>query len=139
MVGMTYSAPWRMPVGQREVTVFISEDHLFALSAGRRYDVISIEDPTDPQRVGRFELETPGHSVHDVWVSDGVAFSSNWTDGVVAVDVGGGGRGGHRSAPSSSDDTPIQVGGITPRFPTRARPPASSTCSPAMKHFRMAA
>lgn len=83
--------------------VFISEDHLFALSAGRRYDVISIEDPTDPERVGRFELETPGHSIHDVWVSDGVAFSSNWTDGVVAVDVGGGGRGG-------TPDRPVELG-----------------------------
>ena len=29
--------------------VFISEDHVFALSAGRRYDVISIEDPSNPE------------------------------------------------------------------------------------------
>ena len=79
--------------------VFISEDHVFALSAGRRYDVISIEDPSSPKRVGRFELDTPAHGIHDVWVSDGVAFSSNWTDGVVAVDVGGGGRGGTPAQP----------------------------------------
>ena len=79
--------------------VFISEDHVFALSAGRRYDVISIEDPSNPERVGRFELDTPAHGIHDVWVSDGVAFSSNWTDGVVAVDVGGGGRGGTPAQP----------------------------------------
>jgi len=83
--------------------VFISEDHVFALSAGRRYDVISIKDPRHPTRVGRFELGTPGHAVHDVWVSDGVAFSSNWTDGVVAVDVGGGGRGG-------TPDRPVELG-----------------------------
>ena len=83
--------------------VFISEDHVFALSAGRRYDVISLEDPRNPERVGRFELDTPGHSIHDVWVSDGVAFSSNWTDGVVAVDVGGGGRGG-------TPDEPVELG-----------------------------
>ena len=79
--------------------LFIAEDHVFALSAGRRYDVIDIEDPANPRRVGRFELDTPNHSVHDVWVSDGVAFSSNWTDGVVAVDVGGGGRGGTPARP----------------------------------------
>ena len=79
--------------------LFIAEDHVFALSAGRRYDVINIEDPANPRRVGRFELDTPAHSVHDVWVSDGVAFSSNWTDGVVAVDVGGGGRGGTPGRP----------------------------------------
>ncbi|MDP6580085.1 MAG: hypothetical protein QF681_05470 [Vicinamibacterales bacterium] len=83
--------------------VFISEDHVFALSAGRRYDVISIEDPSKPQRVGRFELDTPAHSVHDVWISDGVAFSSNWTDGVVATDVGGGGRGG-------TPEQPVELG-----------------------------
>ncbi len=83
--------------------VFIAEDHVFALSAGRRYDVISIEDPSAPHRVGRFELETPGHSVHDVWVSDGIAFSSNWTDGVVAVDIGGGGQGG-------TPERPVELG-----------------------------
>ena len=83
--------------------VFISENHVFALSAGRRYDVINIEDPSNPTRVGRFELETPAHGVHDVWVSDGVAFSSNWTDGVVAVDVGGGGRGG-------TPERPVELG-----------------------------
>ncbi len=83
--------------------VFISESHVFALSAGRRYDVINIEDPRNPERVGEFELETPGHGVHDVWVSEGVAFSSNWRDGVVAVDVGGGGRGG-------TPEDPVELG-----------------------------
>lgn len=83
--------------------VFIAEDHVYALSSGRRYDVINIETPQNPVRVGRFELETPGHSIHDVWVSDGIAFSSNWTDGVVAVDVGGGGRGG-------TPEQPIELG-----------------------------
>ena len=83
--------------------VFISENRVFALSAGRRYDVINIEDPRNPTRVGRFELDTPGHGIHDVWVSDGVVFSSNWTDGVVAVDVGGGGRGG-------TPERPVELG-----------------------------
>ena len=83
--------------------VFIAEDHVFALSAGRRYDVISIKDPRNPTRVGRFELDTPGHGIHDVWVSEGVAFSSNWTDGVVAVDVGGGGKGG-------TPERPVELG-----------------------------
>ena len=79
--------------------IFIEEDHVYAMSAGRRYDIVSIEDPRSPERVGRFELDTPGHGVHDVWVTDGVAFSSNWADGVVAVDVGGGGRGGTPARP----------------------------------------
>ena len=95
------SSPTSLPAGVHNV--FISEDHVFALSAGRRYDVIDIEDPRAPRRVGRFELDTRGHSIHDVWVSDGVAFSSNWTDGVVAVDVGGGGRGG-------TPEQPVELG-----------------------------
>ncbi len=83
--------------------LFISEGHVYALSAGRRYDVINIEDPSNPRRVGQFEMDTLGHSIHDVWVSDGIAFSSNWTDGVVAVDVGGGGRGG-------TPERPVELG-----------------------------
>lgn len=79
--------------------VFISENHVYALSNGRRFDVINIEDPTTPYRVGRFELPNPGHGIHDVWVVDGIAYSSNWHDGVVAVDVGGGGKGGAPNNP----------------------------------------
>ncbi|HSF16350.1 MAG TPA: hypothetical protein VLK65_12455 [Vicinamibacteria bacterium] len=83
--------------------VFIANGHVYALSNGRRYDIISIEDPKNPYRVGRFELTTPGHGIHDVWIDKGVAYSSNWHDGVVAVDVGGGGQGG---APNH----PVQLG-----------------------------
>jgi hypothetical protein len=79
--------------------VFISDNHIYALSGGRRYDILNIEDPSNPHRVGRFELDTPGHSIHDVWVTDGIAVSSNWSDGVVAVDVGGGGMGGSPTNP----------------------------------------
>ena len=85
--------------------LFIAQDHVFALSA-RRYDIINIEDPSSPYRVGRFELDTPAHGIHDVWVSQGIAFSSNWTDGVVAVDVGGGGHGG-------SPQHPVRLGSYT--------------------------
>lgn len=86
--------------------VFIADNHVYALSAGQRYDVINIEDPTNPHRVGRFELENPGHSIHDVWVTDGIAVSSNWSDGVVVVDVGGAGKGG-------SPTNPVQIGQYT--------------------------
>ncbi len=79
--------------------VFIYEDHVYALSGGQRYDIINIEDPRNPYRVGRFELDTPGHSIHDVWVTNGVAVSSNWSDGIVLVDVGGGGKGGSPNNP----------------------------------------
>ena len=86
--------------------VFVDNQHVYALSAGRRYDIINIEDPRNPHRVGRFELDTPGHAVHDVWVKDGIAYSSNWQDGIVVVDVGGGGRGG-------SPQNPVMLGSYT--------------------------
>lgn len=74
--------------------VFIDQDYLYAVNNGTRYDVISIAEPSNPFRVATVELDTPGHSVHDVWVNDGIAYSSNWEDGVVLVDVGNGIAGG---------------------------------------------
>lgn len=79
--------------------VFVYDGHVYAVNNGIRFDVISIEDPTSPHRVGRFELPTPGHRIHDVWVVDGVAFTSNWGDGVAVIDVGGGDRGGSPANP----------------------------------------
>lgn len=101
--------------------VFIDNDHVYALSAGRRYDIINIEDPTNPHRVGRFELDTPGHSIHDVWVHDGIAYSSNWADGVVAVDVGGGGRGGSPRNPVMMASSPDRSGRNHAAFPYRSQ------------------
>jgi len=69
--------------------VFIYDNHVYAVNNGRKYDVINIENPKNPFRVGVYELDTPGHGVHDVWVIDGLAYSSNWADGVHVVDVGG--------------------------------------------------
>ena len=69
--------------------VFIYENHVYAVNNGRKYDIINIDDPSNPFRVGVFELDTPGHSIHDVWIENGIAYSSNWSDGVVAVDIGG--------------------------------------------------
>ncbi|MAQ74240.1 MAG: hypothetical protein CMG22_03250 [Candidatus Marinimicrobia bacterium] len=68
---------------------FLYENHVYAVNNGRKYDIINIEDPKNPFRVGVFELDTPGHALHDVWIENGIAYSSNWKDGVVAVDVGG--------------------------------------------------
>ncbi|MEM9720218.1 MAG: hypothetical protein AAGA10_13250 [Bacteroidota bacterium] len=79
--------------------LFIYQDHVYALSNGERYDIINIEDPKKPEKVGTFELDTPGHSIHDVWIEDGIAYSSNWSNGVQMVDVGNGMRGGSPSNP----------------------------------------
>ena len=67
---------------------FIYENHIYAVNNGRKYDIINIDDPKKPFRVGVFELDTPGHTIHDVWIEDGIAYSANWADGVVAVDIG---------------------------------------------------
>ncbi|MEC8705360.1 MAG: hypothetical protein VXX68_00080 [Candidatus Neomarinimicrobiota bacterium] len=67
---------------------FIYENHVYAVNNGRKYDIINIDDPKKPFRVGVYELDTPGHSIHDVWIEDGIAYSSNWADGIVAVDIG---------------------------------------------------
>jgi hypothetical protein len=83
--------------------VFIHDGHVFALSAGQRYDILDIRDPANPVKVGSFELDTPGHAIHDVWVEDGIAYSSNWSDGVVMVDVGNGVAGG-------SVTNPVEIG-----------------------------
>jgi hypothetical protein len=72
---------------------------VYAVNNGRKYDIINIEDPRNPYRVGVFELDAVGHAVHDVWVVDGIAYSSNWGDGVVLVDVGNGIAGGTPSQP----------------------------------------
>ncbi len=79
--------------------VFVYERHVYAVNNGRRFDVINIEDPTNPHRVGRFELDTPGHSIHDIWIVDGIAYTSNWSDGVVLIDVGNGVAGGSPANP----------------------------------------
>ena len=67
---------------------FIYENHVYAVNNGRKYDIINIDDPKKPFRVGVYELDTPGHTIHDVWIEDGIAYSANWADGVVAVDIG---------------------------------------------------
>ena len=69
--------------------VFVYKNHVFAVNNGRKFDIINIENPRKPERISVFELKTPGHSIHDVWVVDGIAYSSNWTDGIQMVDVGG--------------------------------------------------
>ena len=68
---------------------FIYDNHVYAVNNGRKYDIINISDPENPWRVGSYELNTPGHSIHDVWVENGIAYSSNWNDGVHIFDIGG--------------------------------------------------
>ena len=83
--------------------VFLDNNHVYAVNNGRRWDVVNVEDPRNPFRVSRFETQSPGRSVHDVWIRDGIAYQAGRTDGLIMVDVGGGGLGG-------SPNTPVEMG-----------------------------
>lgn len=100
--------------------VFVWKQHVFAINAGRRFDIISIEDPRNPKRVSWFELDTPGHGIHDVWVVDGVACSSNWQDGAVLIDVGSGIAGGTLQKPVQFAQYKYPIGASHSCFPYRS-------------------
>ena len=97
--------------------LFIWRQHVYAVNNGRKYDIINIENPRHPHRVGVFELDTPGHGIHDVWIVDGIAYSSNWQDGTVLVDVGNGVGGGSPSDPKEIARFPAVGGRNHAAFP----------------------
>ena len=99
---------------------FIHDGHVYALSAARRYDIISIEEPAAPRRVGSFALDNPARSIHDVVVRDGIAYSANWTDGVAVVDVGGAGKGGSPQEPRLIGQFPFPTGWNHSVYPYRS-------------------
>ena len=82
--------------------LFIYKDHVYALSNGQKYEIINISDPANPYRVSKFEIDNPARSIHDIWIEDGIAYSSNWNDGVILVDVGNGIAGG-------SPENPVEI------------------------------
>ncbi len=99
---------------------FIYDNHVYAVNNGRRYDVINVAEPGAPFRVSRFELDTGGHSIHDVWIEDGIAYSSNWRDGVVLVDVGNGIAGGRADRPVQFASYADPQGATHAAFPFRS-------------------
>ena len=100
--------------------LYIDRGYVYALSAGRRYDVIDIQKPENPTRVGSFQLFEPGASIHDVWVNDGIAFSSNWRYGLRLVDVGNGIAGGSPSNPVEFANYAYPSGWNHAAFPWRS-------------------
>ena len=101
--------------------LFIDEKHVYALSAGQKYYILNIEDPTNPKEVGMFELGKEGQSIHDVWVEDGIAYSSNWRDGVYLVDVGNGIAGGSPSNPVAFGNYTYDSGANHAAFPFKSK------------------
>ncbi|MCG8466691.1 MAG: Ig-like domain-containing protein [Gemmatimonadetes bacterium] len=62
--------------------------------------IIDIANPTAPSEVGRWAIDNPARSLHDVIVQDGYAYASYWDDGVVILDAGAGTHGGTPRAPT---------------------------------------
>src|SRR5688572_22913844 len=77
--------------------MYATNTHLFAISGGEKYVIIDVRDIRAPRYAG--EYDHPDSYVHDVWVRDGIAYSSEWGTGVVAVDVGNGRWGGSVESP----------------------------------------
>jgi len=85
--------------------MFATNDYLFAISNGDKYVIVDVKDIYNPKYAG--EYNHPNSRVHDVWVHDGIAYSSEWGTGVVAVDVGNGkyGGSGQKAVLISTDPT----------------------------------
>jgi len=101
--------------------LFIDEKYVYALSAGQKYYILNIEDPTNPKEVGMFELGKEGQAIHDVWVENGIAYSSNWRDGVYLVDVGNGIAGGSPSNPVAFGNYTYDSGANHATFPFKSK------------------
>ena len=77
--------------------MFAEDDYLYALANGDKYVIIDMTDIYAPRFVS--EYNHPNSRLHDVWVNDGLAYSSEWEVGVVVVDVGDGRWGGSPENP----------------------------------------
>ena len=101
--------------------LFIYENHVYALSNSERYYIINIDDPKNPYEVGMFEIGKEGQSIHDVWIEDGIAYSSNWRDGVYLVDVGNGIVGGTPAKPVAFGNYTYDSGANHAAFPFKSK------------------
>jgi hypothetical protein len=72
-------------------------DYLYALSGGQRYVIVDVSDIYRPRVVSSYAH--PESSIHDIIVHDGLAYSSEWENGIVVVDVGNGQWGGSPENP----------------------------------------
>ncbi len=75
--------------------VYITNDGTGALH------VIDINDPYHPKQVAEYRFPGPqaGNSLHDLDIQDGLAYLSNWNNGLIILDVGNGMKGGSPSKP----------------------------------------
>ncbi len=95
--------------------MFATNDYLFAISGGDKYVFVDVRDIYKPKYAG--EYNHPNSRVHDVWVRDGIAYSSEWGTGVVAVDVGNGKYGGSIEKPVLIGTYPTTSGATHEIYP----------------------
>src|SRR5687767_13734200 len=95
--------------------MFATNDYLFAISGGAKYVIVDVKDIYNPKYVS--EYRHPDSRVHDVWVRDGIAYSSEWGTGVVAVDVGNGKYGGTIEKPKLIATYPTTSGATHEIYP----------------------
>jgi hypothetical protein len=95
--------------------MFATNDYLFAISGGDKYVIVDVKDIYKPKYVS--EYNHPDSRVHDVWVRDGIAYSSEWGTGVVAVDVGNGKYGGTIEKPKLIATYPTTSGATHEIYP----------------------
>jgi hypothetical protein len=97
------------PIAQYTETVsggvhssYVYKGHVFLTDdATGSMRVIAIQDPYHPREVARWQTEqaTDGRYLHDIAVTDGLAYLSYWDDGLVVLDVGNGVKGGSPEHP----------------------------------------
>jgi hypothetical protein len=85
--------------------IAIHDRYLLAVNDARRLDVLSVEDPTRPRRIGMLDLggdraaPASDRVATDVSVADGIAYVALGRQGVAIVDVGNGKFGGTPTRP----------------------------------------
>jgi choice-of-anchor B domain-containing protein len=80
--------------------VWIERDIVYAVHNGTNaVHIVDISDPANPSNVGRWQVDNPARSLHDIIVQDGLAYLSYWDDGLVILDVGAGIAGGTPTEP----------------------------------------
>ncbi len=94
---------------------FPTERYAFVLADGDKYVILDVADPYNPKYVS--EYNHPNSSLHDVWVLDGLAYSAEWENGLVVVDVGDGRWGGSIDNPVFVSSYPLPTGGTHAVFP----------------------
>ena len=95
--------------------IFATDRYLYALAGGDKYVIIDMADIYEPRYVS--EYNHPDSRLHDVWVHDGLAYSSEWQTGVVVVDVGNGRWGGSPENPVPVTTFPTPSGATHAAFP----------------------